>query len=220
MTDETDLKQGILDTALQLAESSGSWDEVRLGDVAATMGITLDQIREHYRQKDDLVEAWFDRADGAMLQAMAAPEFQQLSSRECLQHAIMSWLSALSAHRRITREMLLYKLEFGHIHLQALGVMRISRTVQWMREAAYQQATGVRRALEETVLTSIYLMTFAYWLRDESPEAERTRRFLEWSLRSAEGVAHRINRFFWLPTDRRGGTARSDSVTPFRQPKP
>lgn len=220
MTDDIDLRQGILDTALQLAESSGSWDEVRLVDVAAALGITLDQIREHYRQKDDLVEAWFDRADSAMLQAMAGPEFQQMSSRECLQLAIMSWLSALSAHRRITREMLLYKLEFGHIHLQALGVMRVSRTVQWMREAAYQQATGVRRALEETVLTSIYLLTFAHWLRDESPEAERTRRFLEWSLRSAEGVAHRINRFFWLPPERRGGTVRSESVTPFRQPKP
>ena len=220
MTDETDLEQRILDTALQLAESIGSWDRVRLYDVAVTMGITLDQIRGHSGQKDDLVEAWFDRADSAMLRAMAAPEIQPLSSRERLQHAIMTWLSALSAHRRIAREMLLYKLEFGHVHLQALGVMRISRTVQWMREAAYQQATGVRRALEETVLTSIYLLTFAYWLRDDSPEAERTRQRLEWSLRCAESVAHGIDRFFSPPPARRGPTSQTETVTPFRTPKP
>ncbi len=219
MTAETDLEQRILDTALQLAESSGSWDKVRLYDVATTMRIKLDQIREHYGQKDDLVEAWFDRADSAMLRAVAAPEFQRLSSRERLQHAIMSWLAALSTHRRITREMLLYKLEFGHVHLQALGVMRISRTVQWMREATYQQATGVRRALEETVLTSIYLLTFAYWLRDDSPEAQRTRQRLEWSLRCAESVAERLDRFVSPHPTRRGRAYETESVTPFRTPK-
>ncbi len=203
MNDETELGQAILEAALRLAESS-SWEDLRLRDVAADMGITLDKIREHYRQKDDLAEAWFDRADSAMLGAVTALETEQLSSRECLQRAIMSWLSALSAHRRITREMLLYKLEFGHIHLQALGIMRISRTVQWMREAAYQQSTGVRRALEETVLTSVYLITFAYWLRDDSPGAERTRRLLESSLRQAESVAHRIDRFVVPPRSRHG----------------
>jgi hypothetical protein len=49
--------------------------------------------------------------------------------QERLQHVICSWLDALEPHHRLTREMLAYKLEPGHIHLQALGVMRISRTV-------------------------------------------------------------------------------------------
>jgi len=60
--------------------------------------------------------------------------------------------------------MLAYKLEFGHIHLQVPGLMRISRTVQWFREAACLDATGIQRVLEESTLTAIYLVTFARWL--------------------------------------------------------
>ncbi|MGC1952030.1 MAG: TetR/AcrR family transcriptional regulator [Gammaproteobacteria bacterium] len=177
MPKKVDLAQQILDKALELAET-GSWETLHLYEVAAALNITLDQIREHYRQKDDLVETWFDRADTAMLNDAASHEFAQLSSRERIHRAIMTWLQALAQHRRITGEMLRYKLEFGHVHLQILGIMRVSRTVQWVREATRQEATDLRRIVEEVVLTSIYLATFAYWLRDDSPDSENTSRFL------------------------------------------
>ncbi|MGR9107725.1 MAG: TetR/AcrR family transcriptional regulator, partial [Gammaproteobacteria bacterium] len=57
-------KDLILDTALQMAESS-SWERLHLYDLARRLDITLDQVREYFPQKDDLVEAWFDRADAA-----------------------------------------------------------------------------------------------------------------------------------------------------------
>ena len=69
------------------------------------------------------------------------------------------------------------KMEPGHLHVQIPGVLRISRTVQWIREAAQLDATYVRRALEETGLTSIYLMTFFYWMKDDTPKSEKNKSF-------------------------------------------
>ena len=191
MPKKVELAQQILDKALELAET-GSWETLHLYEVAAALNITLDQIREHYRQKDDLVETWFDRADTAMLNDAASHEFAQLSSRERIHRAIMTWLQALAQHRRITGEMLRYKLEFGHVHLQMLGIMRVSRTVQWVREATRQEATHLRRIVEEVVLTSIYLATFTYWLRDDSPDSENTSRFLHGLLDQANAFSRRL----------------------------
>jgi hypothetical protein len=78
------------------------------------------------------------------------------------------------------------KLEPGHIHIQIPAIMRISRTVQWMREAAQRDATFLRRALEETALTTLYLATFTHWMFDESNNSQRTRTFLEQNLQLAE----------------------------------
>ncbi len=174
----------IVDIALSLAEQR-SWEALRLHDVAASAGISLDDIRQHFREKEDLVDAWFDRADQAMLRAAEAMEFQTLPTPQRLQRLIMTWLETLAPHRQVTRQMILGKLEPGHLHIQIPALMRVSRTVQWIREAAQQDAVYLRRALEETGLTSIYLMTFVRWMWDESPGASATRRFLERRLAAA-----------------------------------
>lgn len=185
------LANQILDTALSLAESS-SWEKIHLYKIAQKLEISLDQIRQNYPQKDDLVEAWFDRADSAILNMSPSSDFIDLNVRERLHKVMMTWFEALASHRRITGEMLLYKLEFGHIHLQTLGVMRISRTVQWFRETARIDTTSLRRILEETGTTTIYLMSFARWLNDDSHEFIKTREFLDKSLLNAEQCAKKI----------------------------
>lgn len=186
----------ILDSALELAEER-SWEAVRLHDVAAVTGMTLDDIRVYFREKEDLVEAWFDRADAAMLQDSILPDFRCLSTRERLQRLIMTWLDTLAPHRKVTRQMILGKCEPGHLHIQIPAVMRISRTVQWMREAAHRDATYLARAVEESVLTSIYLTTFIYWMSDSSLDSVRTRKLLDALLGMAEGV---VTRLPWLFT--------------------
>ncbi|HEX9627767.1 MAG TPA: TetR/AcrR family transcriptional regulator [Acidiferrobacterales bacterium] len=181
----------ILDAAIELAEA-GSWEAVRLHDVAQTLGIGLEDIGAHYREKEDLVEAWFDRADRAMLLDAATPEFTALGTRERLARAIFAWLEPLAAHRRVTREMIINKLEPGHLHFQIPALLRISRTVQWLREAAGRESTFVWRALEETATTAIFVATFCGWLYDDSGNAARSRAFLDRRLRCAETFAHRV----------------------------
>jgi len=186
----------ILDMALARGEAS-CWEDVHLHDIASELAITLGEIRNIFPHKDDLTEAWFDRADQAALAVSGRDDIMDMPLQERLQHVIQAWLDALAPHRRLTREMLAYKLEPGHIHLQGLGIMRISRTVQWFREATHQYSRGIRRIAEETGLTLAYLSAFAYWLHDDSPDSAESRRFLHRALGKQQ---HFTDTFFPAPT--------------------
>ncbi len=177
----------ILDMALQLAEEQ-NWAALRLHDIAEKLDITLDQIRSHYSQKDDIAEALFDRADQAMLTAANRAEFLEQPLKARLQHLIMAWLDALAPHRRITREILRYKMLPLHVHLQFHGLTRLSRTMQWLCEAAVLESldSSTRRELEETGITGIYLLSFRHWLSDDSIGSESTRQLLNRLLDRAE----------------------------------
>ena len=144
MTDQPDIREAIVDKAVAIAEHS-SWEAVRLFDIAAELNITLDDVRRYFREKEDLIDAWFDRADGVMLNVSEQEDFLSQSPRERLYQLIMAWLDALAAHRIVTRQMIGAKLEPGHIHIQIPAIMRISRTVQWMREAARRAGFEVVR---------------------------------------------------------------------------
>ena len=185
-------RERILDAALDLAGRK-SWERARLHDVAAELQMSLNEMRAHFREKEDLTDAWFDRADTAMLQEAGAPGFAELAPRARLQRLIMAWLAALAGHRRVTRQMICGKFEPGHFHYQYAGLLRVSRTVQWLREAAQRDAVLPWRALEETALTAIYVAAFFYWMRDDSEGAARTAAFLERLLARAERLAR------WLP---------------------
>jgi AcrR family transcriptional regulator len=185
------VREAILDAALGLGEQSG-WDAVQLHEVAQTLGITLADVRRHYEHKDALAEAWFDRADAALLATAQSPGWIDLTPRQRLQRAIGAWLDALAPHRGLTAAMLRYKFQPEHIHLQVLGVMRISRTVQWIRDVALLPEVGWRREIGEAALTTIYLTTFTRWLADDSPAAERSKALLERLLGLAERAALRI----------------------------
>lgn len=184
-------REAVVDAALELAERS-SWEAVRLHRVASALGVSLDEIRAHFREKEDLVDAWFDRADSAMLTEAEKPDFITLGPRERIERALLAWLDALASHRRVTRQMILNKLEPGHVHYQIAGLLRVSRTVQWLREAARRESTLPWRAIEETALTSLYLAVFVYWMWDASPGASRTRAFLGRRLDWAENACRRV----------------------------
>lgn len=190
-TNDSALAQDILDTALDLGEARG-WDAVHLYDIARAMDIGLSDIRRHYDQKDAIAEAWFGRADAALLAMAETPGWLELDVRQRLARAILAWLDALAPHRRLTAAMLRYKLQPDHLHLHVAGLLRVSRTVQWLRETACLPSAGWRRELEEVALTGIYLGTFVYWLNDGSAGSVRTRAFLDRLLAMAEHTALRF----------------------------
>jgi len=197
MTAQSSPADIILDAAVRLANTQ-SWERLYLHDVAKETKIPLHEIYQYYSQKDDLVEAWYDRADKAMLKAAQAPGYIELMAHERLHLLIMRWLDTLAEYKSVSRDMLLYKLEPAHIHLQLQGILRISRTVQWIREAALRDATHLRRIIEEIGLTTLYLKTFVYWMTDNSANQERTRRFLHRRLAVLDKCNQLADKFHWL----------------------
>ncbi|KTD71869.1 TetR/AcrR family transcriptional regulator [Legionella tucsonensis] len=174
----------IVNAALSLAEQT-SWENVRLFDIAKQLNVNLEDIRYCFREKNELVDAFFDRADKAMLTTAEQPEMMELNTPERLHKLLMSWFQVLQSNRNVVRQMLWSQLEVGHIHVQLPALLRVSRTVQWWREAAQRSATYSRRAIEETGLTLIFLSTMAYWSQDNSKEAINTSRFLQKKLTQA-----------------------------------
>ncbi|WPC05202.1 TetR/AcrR family transcriptional regulator [Pseudomonas sp. MBLB4123] len=172
----------ILDAALELADVCG-WERLHLFDVAARLGVGLEAIASHYRDKDQLVEAWFDRADQALLTRARAADLIPLEPAKRLEELLIAWLDCLAAHRAVTGQMLLYKLEPGHIHLQVLGLLRISRTVQWWREAAQRESVHLHRIAEESLLSGAYLRSVLHWLRHPEEDAAECRAFVRRQLR-------------------------------------
>ena len=160
------MQQQILDTALQLGNKYG-WEQLNLFQLADCLNITLADIQQYYPQKDALTDAWFDRADRAMLQLNTAGV-----ERKCqrLELAIRSWLQALSPYRQLSKQMLMYKLEPGHFHLQGAALLRISRTVQWQREIARLEARGLSRIAQELALSALFVAVFVCWLHDNSED--------------------------------------------------
>jgi len=161
-------------------------------EVAREAGVSLAQLHQQFGDRDAIAEGFFDRADAALLATADRPGWSALPVRARVFGAVMAWLDALEPQRPLVRGMLGYKLQPEHIHLQARGIMRISRTVQCMREVAMLPATGWRRELEEAGLTSMYLATFACWLADGTPHAQRTRSLLDRLLAAAEFGAVRL----------------------------
>ena len=198
-----DPAERILHAVLEEAERVG-WDALRLHRVATAIRMPLSELYGHYRDADAVAEAWLSLADRAMLAAASVPGFARRPPRDRLERTLLAWLDALAAHPRATRGMLLAKLYPGHPHHLAALVFRLSRTVQWWREAACLDAPPPRRQIEEVALTSLFVAAVARWAGDRSSGHERTRLFVAACLRAADALAAR------LPQDLRAARSSPD----------
>ncbi|GGD48548.1 TetR/AcrR family transcriptional regulator [Lacimicrobium alkaliphilum] len=176
-------KNIILDKALQLGKQTG-WENLSLADTARVLDIPLVDIYQHFSQKDELVDAWFDRADRHLLSIRSGPQWLAKPPAQRIEEAVWRWLEALAEYRHLTGQMLLYKLEPGHIHLQIGGLLRISRTVQWLMEVANLRARHLARIQQEIALTTVFVSTFVHWLNDNSEQQHCSRRSLSFKLRT------------------------------------
>ena len=178
------MQQQILDTALQLGEQYG-WEQLSLYQLADSLNISLADIQQYYPQKDALTDAWFDRADKAMLSLQPTAGMSKCQSLEL---AISTWLQTLLPYRQLSGQMLLYKLEPGHVHLQGAALLRISRTVQWLRELARLDAKGLKRITQELALSALFVSVFICWLNDCSEGQRISLQLLHSKLALADNV--------------------------------
>ena len=179
------LESRMVDAAMERARAVG-WGNVRLHDVADAVDRSLADVRRRFRDLDAVADAWFARADAAMLAVRDRRGFAALTPRERLSAVMWRWLESQSAYRDVVRDMLAAKLYPGHPHHNVALVLALSRTVQWVREAAHLDGTGRRRQVEEIGLSALFVATVALWLRDASEDQARTRLFLERALSGAD----------------------------------
>ncbi|WNC70082.1 hypothetical protein RI845_08070 [Thalassotalea nanhaiensis] len=181
--------QIVLDEALSLAKQS-SWESFSMLALAERLQCDLSVIRSFYRSKDDMAEALFDQADLAMLKLASKLDRNNSTSTERLIDCIMAWLNFLAPHKSIIKEILAYKFEPGHFHLQAHGVTRVSRTVQWFLQAAGRDYSGVKRVGDELSVTSAYLLSLSFYFVDNSVQHAKTKALLQRTLKRSSELYH------------------------------
>ncbi len=184
------LDDRILETALILAEGQG-WQNVRLSQVADRLKVSLSEVRTHYRNLDAVANVWFGRA----LDTMLAPPKKGFSKRpppERLRITLERWLDFLAEYRDVTVQMVAGKMYPAHVQHWVPLVFNLSHFVHWWLDAAAVDSRGRQRRIEEIGLTALFLATFACWGRDNSPAQERTKRFLERRLNTADACMARF----------------------------
>ena len=187
MAVHSQLPERILDAALARADNIG-WEHVQLRDVADDIGIPLADVYSAFPDLDAVGTGLFKRADRAMLNVARRRGFDKLPARERLHRVMMAWFRALAPHRRHVRVILRYKFAAAHIHLRAALIVRLSRTVQWIREASKLDAVGLRLDVEEIGLTLIFVATVMQWLSGRSDDLDSTNSFLARRLDRADHV--------------------------------
>ena len=180
----------IVDSALEMAADIG-WPRVRLRLIADRLGITMAELQTHYRDLDAVADAWFDRASKAML-ARPGRGFTARPAAERLHILLMRWFDALAPYRRVTDQMIREKLYPSHPHHWLPMIFNLSRTIQWLRDAAGLDAGGRRRQVEEIGLSLLFLATLSVWRRDDSADQKRTRDFLSRRLDRADRSMARL----------------------------
>ncbi|MGY6565626.1 MAG: hypothetical protein ACXIU5_12850 [Halomonadaceae bacterium] len=184
----------VVDEAVRQAEERG-WQAVRLSDVARNLELPMSVVLERFRDMDAVANAWFQRGWRAML-AEKPETFDDWPERVRIEHCLQAWFDTFAAHRRVTVQMLRTKAHLPHPHTWVPLVFDLSRTVQWLREAARLEARyGTRRAqLEEVVLTSLFVAALAVWARDTSEGQRTTRQFIDKRLKRGESWMR------WVPS--------------------
>ena len=159
----------ILDAALALADEVG-WRLVTAQAIGARLGGGPDLVLAHFRDLDDVADAWFQRALGAALAGpvdAVAPFDQRLAS------VMGRWLDALAPHREASLEMLRAKLYPSHPHHWVPLIFNLSRLVQWMLDAAHCRAEGRRRQATEVAVSGLVLAALWNWRRGDDAATKR-----------------------------------------------
>lgn len=180
----------ILDAALARAGRAG-WGNVKLRDVAADLKIPMAAVRVHFGERNDLADAWLARADAAMLKPYPK-NFAKAPPPERVHLVMMRWLDALAPHHQVTADMLAEKLWLFHPHHYVPMIPWVSRTVQWMREAAQLDGPGRRKQIEEIGMTLLFVATLRVWCRDTSEGQAHTRAWLARRLERSDRVMARL----------------------------
>lgn len=177
----------ILDVALKLAHERNNWSGLGFADLASRCELPVNGIRRHYADTNAIANAWFARALDAML--ADSDDIGNLPIRDRLGVIIWRWFDSLAPFHRVTVQMLQTKLHVPHAHHWVPMVFDLSRLIQFWRDAAGLHAGGVRRQIEETVLTGIFLVTLKAWCRDQSAGQARAHSLLLDLLNKAERLA-------------------------------
>ncbi len=175
-------REQILRTALEVFRRRGL-DGATMREIAKTAGVALGAAYYYFPSKEAIVQAYFDSVQGEHLaQVKAELEGGQHDLLERLRIAFRAKLEVLQGDRKLLGTLFRYTGEPRH-PLSVLGAGTKANREQSI--AVFRLAVGDERlpddvrAMLPAALWALHLAMLLYFIYDESPNQERTRRLAD-----------------------------------------
>ena len=181
------------------------WGEKAIAMAAAELGVPADRARLAFKGAADMIDAWFDALDKAMLAAFPPERIAEMKVRERIRELILFRFEALAGQREALRR----ALAMLAMPPNALEGVRLAwRSADRIWRVAGDTATDFNHYTKRATLIGIYGSTTFVFLDDESEGLAETRAFLD---RRIDGVM----RFEKAKAGWRGTGARLPSLSRF-----
>lgn len=184
-----DIRVQAIEAALSLAVEQG-WEDVTLRDVAARSGVSLEELREHFEDRADILCALGRMIDKSVLAHVSVDPDEESSVRERLFDLLMDRFEALNAYR-VGVKSVLRSFRFDPKQI-VISLPHVCRSMSWMLEAAGADTAGISGAAKVAGLTGIYIKVLRVWAEDESPDLPKTMAALDRALGRAEAAVNTL----------------------------
>lgn len=182
MIDQTTLDGKVIIAAFDLAKSPG-WDDVSLRDIADAAGCSLADVMEHFDDKADILNVFFQHVDRAMLDAAGDVEREQ-TPRDAVFEVIMSRFDLMAPYKAGLRSI----MDASPASLMPdPTLMRMTmKTQNKIMQAAGLSSAGGPALVRQLGLARVYDQVFRIWLHDDDAGMARTMAALDKRLRRGE----------------------------------
>ena len=153
------------------------WDEKAIAMAAAELGVPADRARLAFPGgAAQMIDAWFDAIDKAMLDAFPPERIAAMKIRERIRDLILFRLEAVAPQREALRRALSVLAMPQH----ALHGARLAwRSADRIWRLAGDTATDFNHYSKRTLLIGVYASTTLVFLNDQSDGLADTRAFLD-----------------------------------------
>jgi AcrR family transcriptional regulator len=175
----------LLSTALGVFRQRGL-DATTMRDLAAAAGASLGSAYYYFPSKEAIIQAYYDDVQAEHARRVSAALAEgHLKLKERLRAAFHTKLDILQGDRKLLGALFRYTGEPGH-PLSALGDGTRKNRLESM--AVFRSAIGNERlpddirALLPTALWALHMAILLYFIYDDSPGQQRTRRLVDGAL--------------------------------------
>lgn len=153
------------------------WSEAAIATAAGELGVPADRARLAFPGgRVEMIDAWFDSVDIAMLEAFPPERIAALKIRERIRDLVMFRLERLLPEREALRRALAILATPVH----APGAAKLAwRSADRIWRLAGDTATDFNHYSKRTILIGVYGSTSLIFLDDESEGLADTRAFLD-----------------------------------------
>ena len=153
------------------------WNEQALARAADELGVPADRARLAFRKGAlEMIDAWFDAKDVAMLAAFPDERIAAMKIRERIRDLVLFRLEATLAHREALRR----AVAILAMPQNAPSGARLAwRSADRIWRLAGDTATDFNHYSKRAILIGVYASTVLVFLDDESEDLAETRAFLD-----------------------------------------